>query len=723
MVREPIMRLTAATPPVVLIVAAWASLELDPDLRSFAPVAVAALLCALPRTALRRAGLAAVVLAVSALAFAGPAPDALGETTRVGLREVFSVTPPVDAHLTHDLHVLMVLTAGAFALGVAVVADSRPFVAAAVAAIGVGWPVALQPSRNTIITGTILLLAALWPVVVGSTRDRGGIVPGLAAIMIVAVGAAVVAGAGARPSTAALDWENWDLFSGDRARATVALVWDANYSGIDFPGRKTTVLRIEAPRRALYWRATTLDTFSGDRWVETLAGTTAVASTATLPFDPLLPAASARRPEWVEQRVEVHALVDDHIIAVGQPMSIDADQATQVRVSSGGILKTVPGQGAVRRYTVWSYVAQPSPAELVRSAPTYPAALDRYLDIGRAVVPAFGAPGRGRAVDGLFTDDLYQPLWLYKPLWQEAQRLTAGAQSPYAATLSIERWLRSDGGFTYDEHPPPPAGLPALTDFVVRTKRGYCQHFAGAMTLMLRYLGIPARVAVGFSNGSWKDGAWTVTDHDAHAWVEAWFAGYGWLAFDPTPARGTLTAAYTNASDSADAIRALRNGPFLGAASTAPRASARTPRIDRAAPDKGFNSLLLSPLAAAFAVVGAVALGKARRRRRRYATADPRLRAAAARAELADFVRDQGAPLSPAASVRELELELRRHGVGSDAFAAAFARARYGPLPGAGDAAADTKRELTRILALLRGRLGTGRRVRGFFALRSLRDG
>ena len=59
------------------------------------------------------------------------------------------------------------------------------------------------------------------------------------------------------------------------------------------------------------------------------------------------------------------------------------------------------------------------------------------------------------------------------------------------------------------------------------------------MTLMLRYLGIPARVAVGFSNGTWEDGGWTVTDHDAHAWVEAWFAGYGWLAFDPTPGRGT----------------------------------------------------------------------------------------------------------------------------------------------------------------------------------------
>ena len=83
----------------------------------------------------------------------------------------------------------------------------------------------------------------------------------------------------------------------------------------------------------------------------------------------------------------------------------------------------------------------------------------------------------------------------------------------------------------------------------------------GAMTLMLRTLGVPARVAVGFTAGTWKAGVWTVTDHQAHAWVEAWFAGYGWLAFDPTPGRGTLSAVYTLASDSADAVRGARDGP------------------------------------------------------------------------------------------------------------------------------------------------------------------
>ncbi len=70
---------------------------------------------------------------------------------------------------------------------------------------------------------------------------------------------------------------------------------------------------------------------------------------------------------------------------------------------------------------------------------------------------------------------------------------------------------------------------------MTETRSGYCQHFAGAMALMLRYLGIPARVAAGFASGTYSKDHWTVTDHDAHAWVEVWFAGYGWLPFDPTP--------------------------------------------------------------------------------------------------------------------------------------------------------------------------------------------
>ena len=76
-----------------------------------------------------------------------------------------------------------------------------------------------------------------------------------------------------------------------------------------------------------------------------------------------------------------------------------------------------------------------------------------------------------------------------------------------------------------------------LDAFLIDTKEGYCQHFAGAMALLLRMGGIPARVATGFSPGGFskRRNAWIVRDTDAHAWVEAWFDELGWVTYDPTP--------------------------------------------------------------------------------------------------------------------------------------------------------------------------------------------
>ena len=122
---------------------------------------------------------------------------------------------------------------------------------------------------------------------------------------------------------------------------------------------------------------------------------------------------------------------------------------------------------------------------------------------------------------------------------------SATRSSPYGAALALESWLRSTGGFSYTQHPPRVGRRSRSSTSSSATKRGYCQHFAGAMALMLRYLGIPSRVAEGFISGTYdpKTQTWTVTDHDAHAWVEVWFARYGWLPFDPTPGRGSLSAA------------------------------------------------------------------------------------------------------------------------------------------------------------------------------------
>ena len=103
------------------------------------------------------------------------------------------------------------------------------------------------------------------------------------------------------------------------------------------------------------------------------------------------------------------------------------------------------------------------------------------------------------------------------------------------------------------------ARLAPLVHFVTTSKRGYCQHFAGAMALMLRYLGIPARVAAGFSSGVYDEERkqWTVYDRDAHTWVEVWFNGYGWLPFDPDAGAGHARRAV---HDLLDEVRRDRSG-------------------------------------------------------------------------------------------------------------------------------------------------------------------
>ena len=160
-------------------------------------------------------------------------------------------------------------------------------------------------------------------------------------------------------------------------------------------------------------------------------------------------------------------------------------------------------------------------------------------------------------------------------------RLRADARTPYGAVVAIETWLRSTGGFTYDESPPATGGAPPLAHFVAEGKRGYCQHFAGAMALMLRMLGIPARVAAGFTSGKYEDGGWTVTDHNAHAWVEVWFPGYGWLRVRPD-ARARLARRELqrlvdgfNAGDAADAFGGATGVARTAAAPTSCACSSR----------------------------------------------------------------------------------------------------------------------------------------------------
>jgi transglutaminase-like putative cysteine protease len=717
--------LLAAAPAAGTITAAWALLEHPVSWGTFIALAVLALGPALPVGGARRIGVVAAALVAGVAVAFDTWPHRALETGWKALHDAPAVRAPFDPLAFPALHGLVACTAFGLAL-VAVfgVSARRPGLVVAAVAIGVGFPATLLENAYAFRLGALALASVLWASVVLRTRRPGRAASGLGLAAVVVLAASFAASGGVAPGATHVDWRGWDPFARGGGSGDFRFVWDANYAGITFPSRPTVVFRVRAPKRAQYWRASTLDTFVGDRWIEDLYPVDLGTAYGSLPDDPLVPERDVKPGSWLHQQVTIDGYGDDHVVSAGTPAQIDGRALGRVSFLSGGIMRAASPVHSGTTYSVWSYAPEPGPRALAASPPRYPTAAERYLEIGRAGFPGFGVPGRDRQIAGLFGDVRYLPLWAYRPLWRDAERLTERARSPYEATLLLERWFRSGGNFTYDEQPPRSAGLPPLVDFVERTRTGYCQHFAGAMTLMLRMLGIPSRVAVGFTAGTWKNGVWTVTDYQAHAWVEAWFAGYGWLTFDPTPGRGTLSAVYTLASDSADAVAALGTGRFLDFDQVFHDA-APVPQTPAAAavPEKdGVTWWVLAIPAIPLAVAGAILLAKLLRRTARFRRRDPRRLAWGVRAELVDALADRGVGVDPHATVAILQ-RTAEHTLAAPcgSLGSALAEARYGPAERADAAARRARDELRRVLSFARSNQRPSARLSSALSLRSFR--
>jgi transglutaminase-like putative cysteine protease len=659
-----------------------------------------------------------------------------------GFLEFYDVRLPFSAaaHPRMSGVVLIALFASAAALALAVAAR-RPVTAALVVVVAAGWPATLLSGPDDLSRGAAILAVALALLVGLDAR-----VPPRRLMAAAVVGAAVVfAALGVSRSSAVasgqvLRWQNWDFYTKPEKPVGVEYVWSSNYGGLHFPKKITPVLRIKAPDISTYWRATTLDEFDGGNWYELphQVGAITLNGRDELVTDPEAPPAAAENEKrWIRQEVTDLALHDNHLIGASVPIAYTSGTHA-AQYATGGVAyiqgrPLSPGD----HYTVWSYQAQPTPQELARLKPRYPRIVrddDLYVE-AREVAPPFGSPNRDALLRQLFATSFRARE--YEGLYDTAKRVVGRPRNPYAAALELEGWFRS-GAFRYDETPPASGNTPALVDFVMRTHRGYCQHFAGAMALMLRYLGIPARVAAGFTSGTYdpKKHEWTVTDHDAHTWVEAWFPRYGWLPFDPTPGRGNLDGSYTSSSphfDLSDGLRAVssalgaKGGGFDLRKLRSPQArAANAPgqpvqRKGGSSSGRGLGALVEVLLLAGAALAAAVVALKLGIRKRRYLTRDPRRLAAASLRELADFVTDQGAAVPPSATVWELgEIVDNELGVRADDFVVAAAAARYGPADGAGAAARDARRELRALRHALRRSLTRSERALGLVSLRSL---
>ena len=731
------MRRTAlvAVVPAGVIAAMWLRLEhpRDPAAQAAAVVALA-LAPALVRPLAARAAAVLVAFALVVRVAFGLSPlhperlvTGFGSRFSNGFLDFYDVKVPFDPRVHAEMRGVALAAVFGFVLVLGLAVAARRAVAATlVVLVGAGWPATLAGAQAAPAKGVAILLAIL-TVLAGLTARRvpRAAVPAAAALVLAALAASTPAAVAKGELVA---WQQWNFAKAPQTPVSVSYVWDAQYGGLVFPRRRTTVLEIKAPPTSLYWRSAVLDVFAGDRWLQG----------PPLSADALEPAAARDRTHWVRQQVTVEALADTHLVGGSIPVAFAAGDAPLQRPEAGVAL--LPS-GLTRgfQYTAWSYAPRPTPAQLAHSRPVYPKTLvqpDAFLDVWPGVtLPPFGTPHRVRAVNAVL--DAHPEIVRYAPLEHAALAVAGGARSPYAAALALEAWFRVGGGFTYSAHPAVFPDAP-LVGFVAQTRAGYCQYFAGAMALMLRYLGVPARVAVGFSSGTYdaKTGVWTVTDHDAHAWVEAWFRGFGWLPFDPTPAagrpeRGQLSATYSAASQSVAAQRRLGGGGPAATAPPAAQADHRHGEGSAAAAAAGSGAvapsssrhdslLVLVALVLAAALVGVVAT-KLVLRRVRYVSRDPRRVAAACRRELADFLLDQRLDAARSATLHELGALVREElAVDPGPFVAAASAARFGPPAGAEAAARRARKELRALRRRLRRRLTPFERARGLLSLRSL---
>ncbi|HVN53818.1 MAG TPA: transglutaminase-like domain-containing protein [Anaerolineaceae bacterium] len=299
------------------------------------------------------------------------------------------------------------------------------------------------------------------------------------------------------------------------------------------------VMKIDAsspqpPGSRYYWRARSYDTYSSrDGWHTTI--------TNQKTFSPK--DSEIKYPNWVG-RETIQFTISSRIsqlrtvytgpapLWISRPGDLVLDYADDGSADVATILATPPIK-AGETYQVRSWVGTPGIVDLQKSGDTYPQWVsDHYLQL----------------------PDHFSPR-----VKELARTITRGTKNPYDAADAITKYLRSN--ITYQNSvPSAPIGVDPIEYFLFDVKGGFCNYYASAEVLMLRSLGIPARMSVGFAQGQVQQGNDTtfyVRYRDAHAWPEVYFNGYGWVEFEPTvsqPDRQLPAASLAGAGEGANQL-------------------------------------------------------------------------------------------------------------------------------------------------------------------------
>jgi transglutaminase-like putative cysteine protease len=342
------------------------------------------------------------------------------------------------------------------------------------------------------------------------------------------------------------DYESWA--DGAASARSTSFSWNHDYGPLDWPRDGRELLRVRAQKRPAYWKAENLDGFDGIRWKEMDADVD----------DPGRPEnEEALLTGTQEIRVTIRNLSSSDFITAGYADEVDSPTIRETPRGDG----TWMAGRKLRRgdaYTAIVYTPQTNEDQRRAAGNESPRPdLARYrrllLPAGSVIgqtgapqylydFPAFGdefgtvqarMEGESHSISTSFAKRVLRE-GAYRRTWALAQQLMAESETQEDYVQAVLTYLRR--GFNYSETPPRAAYN--LEGFLFDAKSGYCQQFSGAMALLLRMAGIPARVATGFSSGSLdsKTREYVVRDLDAHSWVEVWYHDIGWVTFDPTPA-------------------------------------------------------------------------------------------------------------------------------------------------------------------------------------------
>jgi transglutaminase-like putative cysteine protease len=533
----------------------------------------------------------------------------------------------------------------------------------------------------------------------------------------VALAAALVVGP-ALPGAARPALVDWKGGGGSGTRVTVSPLVDIRSRLV--ARESTVVFTVRSPARS-YWRLTALDRFDGRIWSsEREFGK----------VDGRLPGslATGGDEQTIRQEFSITGLESIWAPAAYAPVRVD-DATSDLR-----------------------YDAE-SATLIVDTDRTTSDGVDYVVE---STLPAFDqealAGASGRAPQDLLERYTELPDDFSEVAKTEATRMVNRFNrrpTPYQLALMLQDYFRN-GAFTYDLSVQPGHDESAIDEFLLE-RRGYCEQFAGTYAAMARYLGLPARVAVGFTPGEEEEaGLFTVRGLNAHAWPEVYFVGVGWVPFEPTPGRGApnaeqWTGVPEQQADPDDPASATTTTSTVPGGPTTSVALDRLP--DEAFPDGGLSTsaplgerepsfgskvwswfrwvLVAVAAAAVLWLAGVPAARFLRRRARRAAATTPSERVLAAWSEAGERLTVLGVRRRPAETHREFAgraaKDLDGESAGHLAALATLATAAdFAPGGATDDEADEADRVVGRLAGEVAGRASTAQRWRWWLDPRPL---